>query len=261
MNLSQFYREITDRKNSFYHSTDYYVVSTAWAKKWQMYVDFPNESDPGKIDFSDIICEHGLFICYSELSDFDRPFCAVTSSDWRDLTSKNPPDREICISVNRRYFSGESIIEITKSVPEICKECSQMFKQIEIQEASQFENRSLRIIEKSNYSSLNRDTTIIASHTMIVGDLKLHICQVWDFMPFEQLLSYNQVELLDDSKSLSFYGVTPLMPIYLTKVKEYENYHHFETVSQPQGKETGFEGTILTGQTSQKTNENKSLNS
>jgi hypothetical protein len=88
---------------------------------------------------------------------------------------------------------------------------------------------------------------------MTIGELKLHICQDFDIMPNEQQLTFNDILLLDDSKVLSEYGISPLRPIYLEQIKGgVENYKSNEIiiVQSPQ-REIGFEGTILSGILSQ----------
>lgn len=88
--LYSFYKDIgEDRKySSFFSSSDYYAVSNSWAKKWLTYVEFPNEPEPGKIQNNDLICEHNKFICYHEISDIERTFCIVSSSEWKTLKSR-----------------------------------------------------------------------------------------------------------------------------------------------------------------------------
>jgi len=143
-------------------------------------------------------------------------------------------------------LNNEIFYLIESSNPEKCIECSTSRRQILEVEALQFVNKSLRILERSQYTPNNtsRDTHIEASHTMTVGELKLHIYQAWDILPYEQQLTYNDKELIDDSKLLSEYSVTPLRSVYLTRGKV--NFPDNEPIIIPTQKETGFAGTILT---------------
>jgi len=219
------------------------IVSTAWARKWNTYIEFPNEKEPGPIDNSDLICEHGKFICYNDITDIDRPYCLVRDRDYRELTSKFPCNAEIKVDLLKDYTTSY-VPKFTKSTPETCKECSENMKRVMEIDASTFVDKSLHIIEKTQYSSMTKDTYITTcSHTMTVGELKLHIYQVWEILPYEQLLTYGQIELLDDTRTLGEYTVTPLMPIIVTKVKEYDQYSHLS--GQPTARERGFEGTIF----------------
>jgi len=251
-NIHDFYREVKER-TGYYYSTDCFVVGMNWAKKWLNWIDF-DEPEPGRIDNSDIICQHGLFVCTNRSIEIDplRPYCVVIQRDWRELKSNYPCEQEISISLSKSYHSGDSSVSISKSNPEICEKCSEERRNVMEVEASIFENTSLRIIDKP-YSINNRETQIKASYNMTVGELKLHIFQVWDLMPSEQLLKYDTVELMDDSRLLSEYGVTPLKPLILARAKvgDYFDYNDFLTPVSPPSyapqKEIGFEGTFLTG--------------
>jgi len=222
------------------------VVSVTWAILWKTFVDFHNEVDPGIVDNSDLICPHQKFICCSEVTDMNRPFCLMSPREWSNLKSKHNVNYEISISLQRTYFNGDLYYPIESSSPEKCSECSYNKKQILEAEALLFVNKSLRILERSQYTlnHIFRDTHIEASHTMTVGELKLHIYQAWDILPYEQQLTYNDKELIDDSKILSEYGVTPLRPVFVTRVKVI--YPDNEPIIIPTQKETGFAGTILT---------------
>jgi len=194
------------------------------------------------IDNTDIICQHKKFLCFNEINDIDRPFCLISTYEWSWLKKRWPCNFEISIYV--------SIIEnspkIIKSVPEICMECSDHLKQVHESEASFFFNKSIRIIEKSPHSNYPKPVQIpLVSHTMPLSELKLHIYQTSDIAPSEQQLTYNDILLRDDSKMLSEYGINPLKPIYLERVKDSNPYLDPITIS-PQ-REFGFEGTIFSG--------------
>jgi len=244
---SDFYRDVSESRKGFYHHNDYFVVSLTWGKKWLTYIDFPNEANPGNIDNSDLICPHEKFICCSEITDPDRPFSLVSPPEYRSLMSRFSCNHEIKIQIDSIWKSDSHWYLILNTVPERCTECSENMKKVLEAEAVQFVNKSLRIIEKTQYYLHNlRDTHIEASCTMTVGELKLHIYSVWDITPLEQQLTYNDKDLIEDFKTLSEYGVTPLRPIYLSKVKVMDNEIPIQII--PTQKETGFAGTVLTSQ-------------
>jgi len=174
----------------------------------------------------------------------------ITPYEMKKLSEefKLEPTQTISVILNSAYDT------IISSSPDICHECSNFEKAIRESKALHFEDTKLHIIEApsklySYQSSQSREAYIGASHNTTVGELKLHICQTLDIDPSEQQLTYNSVGLDDDSKPLSYYKVTPLNAIHYKKKKLFTsgNLDKSGNLRISQNKETGFEGTILSG--------------
>jgi len=255
--LNTFYNSISDKRASLY-AEKYYIIHINWAKRWKEYIEDVQKPKPDFIDNSPLICEHKKFIYVYDIKDSNRDYVPVTSYDWRKLYEEFSSNSPIYVYLNSASDT------VTQSFPDICTDCSNLQRVIRESQALTFQDTKLHIVKKQKVSSYSyirgNDTWIGASHNTTVHELKLYICQALDIDPSEQQLFYNNKELEDDSKELSFYKVTPINPIVYKKKKKSNNSSQMSSsvnLSRSQ-KETGFEGTILAGrnlQISQKKDE------
>jgi len=240
-------------------SSKYYILSVEWAKQWWKYVGDDSLSPrPEMINNSELICEHGkvkydiIATCIDD--DEDRKnlkYLVLEDHTWRSLLNsyQTPPDHEISLCVSRVNYSSNSYPRYPVSLeaeltPEACTQCVEEFNRKELEEARNFKQKKLKIVEdKKEYFYRLKDTEIDCSSTTTVGELKLLIFQYMDIAPNKQKLIYDKRHLDDDMQPLSFFGVTPLKPIELHKGIS------TDTTSNnvvPQEKEVGFAGTFLT---------------
>jgi hypothetical protein len=248
----QFYNCIDKEKRDSLYQDKFNVIHNNWAKRWKEYVDDPLISKPEFIDNSPLICkEHKKFISVFDLKDTNSDYVLVNPYIMKKLTEEFAINHEITITLNIHRDT------IFHSTPDLCNECSQLQRVIRESQALNFQDTKLHIIEKQKlytYAYINKNETWIgASHSTTVNELKLYICQALDIDPSEQQLSYNNTELEDDTKTLSYYKVTPYNPIYYKKKKFRLNSSQQSGGSQniSSHKETGFEGTILSGRSLQ----------
>jgi len=247
--LSQFYNSI-EKRDSIYLDR-YYVIHNNWAKRWKEYIDDPLKPKPEFIDNSPLICEeHKKFISLFDLKDNHSDYVLVSPYVMKKLNEEFESNHEITIHLN--MYRDTSF----QSIPDLCTECSQFQRAIRESQALNFQDTKLHIIEKQkgySHSFINRNETWIgASHSTTVNELKLYICQALDIDPSEQQLFYMSTELEDDSKTLAYYKVTPYNPIcYKKKVRVNSSHQSGGSLNLSSHKETGFEGTILSGRSLQ----------
>jgi len=128
--------------------------------------------------------------------------------------------------------------------PEVCVYCVHEINKKEFEEARNFKDQMIRVVEaeKDVYSWRKREAEIPCSCTTTVGELKLLIYQDLDIVPYKQQLYYDKKYLDNDTLSLLHYGVTPLKSIEIQKGISVMTE---PTMQGPREKEIGFAGTFL----------------
>lgn len=240
--LNTFYQAINRRNTGtpFRHGK-HYVIHISWAKIWKEYIDDASKPKPNRIDNSPLICSHNKFISIHDLDESHREYVLVEDYEWKKLCN----DFEPVHPIHLRIITASSISYIESSDPPICLECTNLKSKEKEMENQYFQDTKLHIEMSPKIVYLEKGETYIStSYNLTVGELKLRIYQALDVDLSEQQLYFNQTFLEDDTKTLLEYKVTPLKSIIVKRKAAHHSYYS-------RSKETGFEGSILTHNSSQ----------
>uniref|UniRef100_A0A6B2KXK6 Ubiquitin carboxyl-terminal hydrolase n=1 Tax=Arcella intermedia TaxID=1963864 RepID=A0A6B2KXK6_9EUKA len=238
--LYNFNRVLEDPTALNTRAPKFYLVSSVWAKKWQIWLQDVSYDHPGEISNSeDLLCEHKKLkyqVLGISLVDRKLPFVVVSAYVWGELRGRFPKGYPISLDIN--LLEANQII-IAETDPAVCEECITKREQMEADKLVHFQNRSLQIIEKNFADTIKRSGTIECSFDTTIEEVQLKVMASFDIPPEEQNLWFKNTHLSDPKKTLKDYKVTPNQPIEIAKSQKY----------LPFEEERGFKGSLLTGQT------------
>uniref|UniRef100_A0A6B2KY63 ubiquitinyl hydrolase 1 n=1 Tax=Arcella intermedia TaxID=1963864 RepID=A0A6B2KY63_9EUKA len=226
----------------------FYLLSKKWYEQWKAWVEQDSDTEPIKIDNSDLFCKHHKcnFILSEQLDKqpSQRKFVIIEDYTWNKF-SKYYEHVEGKIEVFIHKQKSTLTIDEYDIIPESCATCASEAEISEKKAASLFQQKPLRV--KNEISWSREEKEIICSYTNTVGDLKLKIFEKLDIPPVEQKLVYedeakNEVHLKDIHKTLQEYGVTTYGIVYIQRGNEAEP--EMEPMIT-QKTEKAFEGSLL----------------
>ncbi len=206
------------------------ILSKTWVDKYRSYIQDPNMADLGKLDNSDLFCEHHLLklrlIEEVDVGDGGgrakalRSFFIVDCAQWKKLTGFFKGSvGEISLTVN-----GDRKLETGVEECSACYEAAYMMnaefqnKDVTIRRAtggrSTATSYHLRATKKpsmksENSASTTKDCQVCASATDTVFDLKLKICQFVDSVDPDAIVLRFADAVMENEFVLSSYRVAP----------------------------------------------------
>eukprot|EP01105_Mastigella_eilhardi_P004936 TRINITY_DN1666_c0_g1_i4.p1 TRINITY_DN1666_c0_g1~~TRINITY_DN1666_c0_g1_i4.p1 ORF type:complete len:466 (+),score=94.97 TRINITY_DN1666_c0_g1_i4:112-1509(+) len=235
------YSKQTEKYNNIFVSavsnlvpeTCYAIVSFTWLRKWRRYLDDDGEH-PGKIDNSDLLCEHGLLLyeVTEQLSSWSHskgtlPLELLPEQLYVRLAERYS---EACTVSPRYAFVADNnlrwreflpaLVEGT-STPPYCTECRGKPSAQQEARAALFLDEDVEVRRVMVPQIVSSERRVRVSHDTTVGDFKQLLYQQWLVPPTRQLLELENGSgtlLLNTTDTLGSYGVRPGCIITLTEV-------------------------------------------
>jgi len=257
----------------------YYLIPHAWVISWLDYVQ-GGTTKPSKLSSEDLLCQHKKlkFSIYPKhfRSNGTEPgeFVFVKSSEFSALKDiYGASENQVVVTFNSSTQLWESVVY--ECNPLECKTCINERTMLEKAQKLFYTEGELNIVELDQESPVPNESANISSNTKrkrrrpqrrklklskssfsIVVDandtvalLKLKVFEVNEYSPAQQMLYYNRVPLLDDSKTLKDLEIEDGATLYLKVDSKKSADFNFASMLPDEDvmvrQERGFESTLL----------------